>query len=517
MAVLRSLVPAVVALALAACGTEANEAVPQAATAQTAKLSEQDFKLINRLTWGASPADVRAFQQLGRQGWIDAQLRPQSDLRLPDFVQPLYNSYDDGTPMEAQVVALQAVLKRVAAARRDPSISASYQDYSGPIKALRMKAVQRSLLRDIYSPDQLREQMTWFWFNHFNVRMVGGITGAAGWDYVENAIRPRAFGPFCDLVNVTLRHPAMLVYLNNAQNTAQRGNENYARELMELHTLGVDTEYSQADVQTLARLLTGAGLDTDNWPPPPAPKGGDRQGLYVFDPGKHDFGKKVLLGVPIKARGPAEIEEATSMLCRHPATAQRISRRIAQFLVAEAPPEPLVALMAEAFSATDGNIEAVLRAMLAAPEFEQSLGQMFKDPNHYLLSALRMGYAEEQLVDPELLMRELYRSGQDRYAYTTPDGYSLEAAAWNASGQLELRFNHAAQIGSGRSRWFKTPLAVNEIVTAVRSPAPDFMALRTTYGLYPALAPETAAVLAETPGLAERNGLFLASPEFMRR
>lgn len=89
MAVLRSLVPAVVALALAACGTEANEAVPQAATAQTAKLSEQDFKLINRLTWGASPADVRAFQQLGRQGWIDAQLRPQSDLRLPDFVQPL--------------------------------------------------------------------------------------------------------------------------------------------------------------------------------------------------------------------------------------------------------------------------------------------------------------------------------------------------------------------------------------------------------------------------------------------
>lgn len=517
MVAVKSLVAAVVALALAACGSEANEAALPDATAQPAGLSEQDFALINRLTWGASPADVRAFQQLGRQGWIDAQLRADSDLRLPAFVQPLYDSYDDGTPMPAQVVALQAVLKRVAAARRDPSISASYQDYSGPIKALRMKAIQRSLLRDIYSPDQLREHMTWFWFNHFNVRMVGGITGAAGWDYVENAIRPRVFGRFCDLVDVTLRHPAMLVYLNNAQNTAQRGNENYARELMELHTLGADAGYSQADVQALARVLTGAGLDTDHWPPPPAPGGGDRQGLYVFDPSRHDFGKKVLLGVPIKARGPAEIDEATTMLCRHPATAQRISRRIAQFLVAEAPPEPLVARMAETFSATDGNIEAVLRTMLAAPEFAQSLGQMFKDPNHFFLSALRMGYADARLVDPELLMRELYRSGQDRYAYATPDGYPLEAAAWNASGQLEMRFDHAFELGSARARWFKMPLAVDEIVTAVRAPVPDFEALRRPYGLYPALAPETAAVLAETPRLAERNGLFLASPEFMRR
>lgn len=523
---LRLVMPAASGLLMVACDSEARGERPvgQAADAQAAEvapaLTPTEFAVLNRLTWGASPADVAAFKRLGRQGWIDDQLRDDDSLRMPDFARRMHDEMDgDGRPFEQQLVELQRVRMRISKSKRDPSINVAYTDYSEPIAKMRAATVNRSLLRDLYSQDQLREQMTWFWSNHFNVWMSGGTAGAAGGDYVEKVIRPRVFGHFCDLVGATLRHPAMLAYLDNARNTVRRGNENYARELMELHTLGVGAGYSQKDVQALARVLSGAGLDLDHWPVPPAPEGGERRGLYVFDPAQHDFGAKTLLGAPIRARGPGEIDEATQRLCRHPATARRVATRLAQFLVAEVPPEPLVTRMAETFTRTDGDIEQVLRTMLGSAEFEASLGGLFKDPSHFMLSALRMGFADRPVTNLDTLMRELSRLGHGRFYRTTPDGYPLEAAAWNASGQMATRFDHAAMIGVGWRRLFAAPVEGTSAAQASLPPnkAPDLQGVRRTYGFYASLSPETASVLAEARSPGEWNGYFLASPEFMRR
>src|SRR6202044_3845302 len=154
------------------------------------------------------------------------------------------------------------------------------------------------LLRAVYSPSQLQEQMIWFWLNHFSVYQHKADLRWLVADYSERAIRPHALGHFRDLVMATLEHPAMLQYLDNAQNAAGHINENYARELMELHTLGVDAGYSQHDVQELARVLTGVGIARPDAPGPQTRRQklliGD--GLFAFYPGRHDFGDKTLLG-----------------------------------------------------------------------------------------------------------------------------------------------------------------------------------------------------------------------------
>ncbi len=512
----------VLGLLLLACDSAASGAGPVGEGAQTVApvLTTGEFAVLNRLTWGASPADVAAFKRLGRQGWIDDQLRRDDNLRMPDFARRMYDDLSgDGRPIEQQLVELNRVRLMISKSKRDPSIKVAYDEFRDPIIKIRDATVGRSLLRDLYSQDQLREQMTWFWMNHFNIFISGGIAAAGGGDYVETVIRPRVFGRFCDMVGATLRHPSMLTYLNNARNTVRRGNENYARELMELHTMGVGSGYSQRDVQALARILSGAGLDLDTWPLPKAPKGGERRGVYVFDPAQHDFGSKTLLGAPIKARGPGEIDEATLRLCRHPATAQRVATRLAQFFVGEAPPEPLVTRMAQTFTRTDGDIEAVMRTMLGSPEFEASLGGLFKDPSHFMLSALRMSFSDRPMTNMGALRGELARLGHGRFYRPTPDGYPLEAAAWNASGQMTQRFDHAAMIGVGWRRLF-TPTLPGTITAQGDVPpnvAPDLQGLRKTYGFYAELSPETSSVLAEARNPGEWNGYFLASPEFMRR
>jgi uncharacterized protein (DUF1800 family) len=335
--------------------------------------------------------------------------------------------------------------------------------------------------------------MTWFWMNHFNVFIgKGELRGLVG-DYEESAIRPRALGRFRDLLGAVARHPAMLRYLDNARNAVKKVNENYARELMELHTLGVDGGYTQADVQELARVLTGyTVLYRKEARERRAAPGAVRDGLFAFMPARHDFGGKVLLGAPIRSRGAEELDEALDRLARHPATARFVSRKLALFFVSDDPPPALVERLAAEFRRSDGDIAALLRVLFASPEFAASLDGKLKDPLHYALSGLRLADEGREIRDPMPVLGWLARMGEPLYARQTPDGYPLAGREWASPGQMEARFEVAKAIGYG---------------------AP---ALRGNL-LEDRLGASTRAALAKAQGPQEWNFLFLASPEFMRR
>ena len=357
----------------------------------------------------------------------------------------------------AELGPAMAAMGRTANQIPDPELKkASQQAFQQAMNELGRQAIARSLLRDLYSPDQLREKMTWFWFNHFNVHMAKADIRATIADYEDHALRPHALGRFRDLLGATATHPAMLQYLDNAANAKGHLNENYAREIMELHTMGVGSGYTQEDVQELARILTGVGV---NFQPPDAehmPKVGIlaqpdyiRNGVFEFNPGRHDYSIKHFLGHTIEGRGFAEVNEALDILARHPATATYVSRKIATFFVSDAPPDALVRRMAEAFRSTDGDIAKVLLVMFKSPEFTASLQarDKYKDAMQFVLSALRLAYDGKVILNPAPIQGWLNRLGQGLYNHPTPDGYPLMAAAWNSSGQMTTRFEIARQSG----------------------------------------------------------------------
>lgn len=505
----RLLLPLFIGLLTWAC-SQSDAAAPVVA-ANT--LPAADIQLIDRLTWGVNATEISRFRRLGRQGWIDYQLRDDPGLNLPPEVKAQFDAMAIAARPTGEIVVEGEALRFAGTHGGDKAARrASYGQFATKMKTYQNETVERSILRDLYSADQLREQMTWFWFNHFNVRIANQPLSALVLDYEEATIRPRAFGKFCDLVNATLRHPAMLIYLNNANSRAGEINENYARELMELHTLGVGSGYTQDDVKALARVLTGATVDLKTWPVPPAPGRGVRNGVFLFNPARHDNGTKVLLGKRIDAKGYAEIDEATALLCRQPATARRISTKLARFLVADEPPAALVDKMTETFIATEGDISAVLRTMIAAPEFAASAATLFKDPNHYLLSAIRLGFDGRIITNPRAVASMLATMGQSRFGRLTPDGYPLDAAEWNASGQMATRFELAATLGRGGARLFvETPGVRPE------APPPPLKAILASTGIHTDLAPATRTALDGARSEGEWNTLFLSSPEFMRR
>jgi uncharacterized protein (DUF1800 family) len=379
-------------------------------------------------------------------------------------------------------LAEQAAAQRRMFRREDDAAKRkeAQQAYQQELTRLARETMTRSVLRAVYSPWQLREQMTWFWMNHFSVFAGKAEMRAYLADYEENAIRPLALGRFRELLGATAQHPAMLRYLDNAQNAVGRINENYARELMELHTLGVDGGYSQRDVESLARVLTGWSIDLD------AP------GLARFYPRRHDASTKELLGQPIRSKGAAELDEALDRLARHPSTARFVSRKLAVFFVADEPPAALVERMAATFSASDGDIAQVLRTMFASPEFRASLGTKFKDPLHYALSSLRLVLDDRPLPDAQPVLGALARLGQPLYARATPDGYPLTKADWASGGQLATRFEIARAIG------YRIPVRIWDEPVGP-------------------LGASTREALARAATAEEWNQLLLSSPEFMQR
>jgi uncharacterized protein (DUF1800 family) len=474
------------------------------------------FLLLDRLTFGATASAAARLKAMGANHWLEAELHPPPVDNLPAQVQQQINALDM-KPMSALAVDFAAKVKALKAINDSDLRVAASHAYQQELNDCAKQAASRAILRDLYSPSQLREVMTWFWFNHFNVHQYKADIRAMVGDY-EDTIRAHALGHFRDLLEATLRHPAMLRYLDNAQNAAGHINENYAREIMELHTLGVGSGYTQQDVEALAHILTGVGVDVAPNPPHVKPELQDqvvRDGLFVFNPARHDYSDQILLGHKIKGAGFSEVEEALDILARSPATARHISRELASYFVADDPPASLVDKMSKTFLRSNGDIAAVLRTMIDAPEFSASSTQKlqkFKDPVRYVMSAVRLAYEDKVILNTQPVQNWLNRLAEGLYNYQTPDGYPSVSSAWDGPGQIETRFEIARQIGWGSAGLFKP-----DMPGAADNPAfPQLENALYFDGLQQTLRPATRAVLDEAQSPQDWNVLFLSSPDFMR-
>ena len=489
-----------------------------AASAAAGELKATDFALMDRLTWGVTTSGAEHLRAVGTDRWLDEQLHPKESPALPPSVQSQIEAMPEVHRLPFDVANAFDQQSRAANQLADPEQKkAAQQAFQQAMNDRGKQAAARSILRALYAPDQLRERMVWFWFNHFNVHLYKANIRVMIGDYEDRAIRPFAMGRFRDLLSATLRHPAMLRYLDNADNAAGHLNENYAREIMELHTMGVGSGYTQADVEELARILTGFGIDLKNEDPKLKPELQSqlfREGAFEFNPARHDYGDKTFLGHPIKGRGLAEVDEAIDILVQHPATATHLSKQIATYFVSDNPPDTLVQKMAQTFKATDGDIAAVLSTMVHAPEFAASLrpGAKFKDPVHYVFSAIRLAYDDKVILNTQPIQGWLNRLGEGLFNHETPDGYAMTSASWNGPGQMTLRFEIARQIGSGSAGLLK-PDAANSVEK------PAFPLIQNSLyfnGLRQTLGPPTLAALEQAVSPQDWNTLFLSSPEFMR-
>ena len=498
------------AVLLAACA-----GAPPSPGGRPAGNAAQDALWLDRLSFGASSADLAQVRTQGRSAWLERQLQPTTAAALPDAAQSQIQALAiQKEPLPALVQRLEAQRKAADALTDDAAKAEAQKNYQQALTKLAREASARQLLNALYSPNQVQEQLTWFWFNHFNVHQYKANLRVMVGDY-EQGLRERALGRFRDLLGYTAHHPAMLRYLDNEQNGANRINENYARELLELHTLGVGGGYSQRDVQELARVLTGLGVNlTDNRPKlKPAQEAQYRRvGLMEFNPARHDFGEKALLGITVKGEGYGELDQVLDLLARHPSTARFVSRKLAQYFVADEPPPALVERMAERWQQSDGRIAEVLRAMVSSPEFEASLGRKFKDPTQYVVSAVRLAYPDKVVLNTGPMIGWLYRLGQAPYNRQTPDGYPLDENAWAGPGQMTTRFEIARAIGSGSAGLFK--------VDGEPKDRPAFPQLANPLyyeGIAPRLTAATQQALAQATSPQEWNTYLLASPDFMHR
>ena len=520
-------------------------------------LTREDLRWLNRVTFGADSATVARYQQLGRVRFLDEQLHAPSD---------------DPSELAAEIHALKISQQRaedlMRAARQQQQHIQEIKDPDEQARA-RMalneqrreatyEIAERQFMRDLYSPSQLREQMTWFWMNHFNVFAGKGAVALALPDYENRAVRPHALGRFRDLVLATLESPAMLVYLDNAQSAVGKINENYARELMELHTLGVSggpsgSRYTQQDVQELARVLTGVGLNQAELagrgravgPRPgaafrgrgPGAFGGFgrgavvprrpgpaqsasivRDGAFEFNPNRHDFGTKTVLNEKIEGRGFEEVEQAVTLLCRQPSTARFISTKLATYFVTDNPPRRLVDAMSTTFEHTDGDIAAVLKTMFTSPDFTAALNHSeadagkFKDPVQFVVSSLRLAYDGKHITNFRPVMNWLQQLAEPPYGRVTPDGYPVSESAWTSSGQMVKRFEIARIIGSGNARLFD-----GDDGRPTRAGFPMLTSKLFYDAIEPTLSARTRAALDQTTSQPEWNAVLLSSPDWMER
>lgn len=457
---------------------------------------EKALHVLNRLGFGPRPADLDRVMELGVIAYIDAQLRPE---RIPDpavveklrnlptlemTTAQLFDSFE--RPIrEARRESKREASKKDAEQKRDAAEAAEtdlqkYREMIPPEKRPRRIIEELSaarILRAVYSERQLNEVMTDFWMNHFNVYAAKGLDRVFITSFERDVIRPRIWGKFEDLLIATAKSPAMLFYLDNARSVADeahrpaapaqragpfgRGrlrdldpemvakvkadapkgiNENYARELMELHTLGVDGGYTQKDVTELARVLTGWSIDPQQ----------DGAG-FVFRARLHDVGSKRALGHSFPAGGGIEEgERMIHILAHHPSTAHHIAWELSQRLVADDPPKQLVDRVAKKFLAADGDLRETIRAIVTSPEFfePQYYRAKVKSPFEYVVSAIRAVNASTDGRMP--VAREIAQMGEPLYLCQPPTGYSDAASAWVNTGAIVARLNFALALAANK-------------------------------------------------------------------
>jgi len=493
---------------------------------------QQAQHVLNRLAFGARPGDVDRVLAIGINVWIDRQLHPERisdravDERLGQYATLSMSSPQIWQRYYAPVLEARKKAKREAGdGNEDPKelrreLMRDIPPEQRPQHVMEELAAQR-IVRAAESERQLNEVMVDFWMNHFNVFAGKGVDRFMLTSYERDTIRPRIWGRFEDLLLATAKSPAMLVYLDNArsvadaehrpamparrmqqrQNSRKGGlNENYAREIMELHTLGVDGGYTQKDVTDLARVFTGWSIER--------PEAG---GEFVFRRQLHDAGDKTVLGIRFaRGGGIEEGERMIHILAHHPATAHHIAYKLCQRLVADEPPQALVDRVAKRFLATDGDLRQTVKAVIDSPEFwdPKSYRAKVKSPFEYAISAVRALGAS--IDDPLPLARSLQQIGEPLYGAQPPTGYSDKADAWVNSGALMNRLNFALALAANRMPGIRSgPITTSSV---------DEIAQLLTGG---ALTAETRMTIKEkvkeTTPPAEIVGLVLGSPEFQRQ
>ena len=521
LAPLPSLLALTILCGLSACSSQSiqsqsqSQSLSTSAFFQQAQVNPHDFA--NRVTWGANKASEQQLRELGPDAYLLQQLRARQ-AQLPAQIQ---KQIDAMTISQKPFVEMMQALdqQREESAKMKGTDDTLRQAYQQELTRIAREAASRSLLRSIYSSNQLLEQMNWFWMNHFNISNRKDNLRAMLADFEENAIRPHALGNFRDLLKATVLHPAMLRYLDNEHNAVNKINENYARELLELHTMGVGSGYTQADVQELARVLTGLGIKVKADTPRPNQAqlaGYQRLGLTEFHPRRHDFGEKTILGTTIKAQGLVEIDQVLDLLMRQPATAKFLSQKLAQFFVADDPSDALVQSMAKQFLLTKGDIPSVLKTMFESSEFVASLGKKFKDPMHYVISSVRLAYEDKMIVNTGPFLNWINTLGQQANGHQTPDGYSMKEMAWSSPAQMTARFDVARLIARGAPNLFK---ADAEETTAQHREAARPALAQNVYvkGLSNQFSVTSREALSQSGSAQEWNAFFLSAPEMMRR
>jgi uncharacterized protein (DUF1800 family) len=501
--------------ACAGSGTRTDSAPPDIkhqTAAALPVLHKEDTLWIGRVGFGIDSSSVADYHRLGRERFLEHQF-DASDAAIPAPIAAQINALQvSHADPEKLLTDVNAQYKVINAMADGPDKEQARKTLNDQGNKLAYEAIRRELLRAVYSPAQLQEQMTWFWLNHFSVNQNKANLRWLVGDYAERAIRPHVFGHFKELVLATLQHPAMLQYLDNNQNAVGHINENYARELMELHTLGVGSGYTQSDVQQLARVLTGVGVNAG-----PAPKLKPewqrlyrRSGAFEFNPARHDFGAKVLLGTTIQGAGFDEVEESVTLIVKQPACARFISKQLAIYFVADNPPPQLVERMAQTFMKTDGDIAAVLRTMFLAREFNAALGGKFKDPMRFVVSSVRFAYDGRPISNSRPMLNWLNSLGEAPFGRQTPDGYPLTELSWASSGQMSRRFEIARAIGSGSAGLFDA----EDGSAAANGGFPQLSNRLYFEAVEPFLTAHTREALGRAVSQQEWNTFLLSSPDF---
>jgi uncharacterized protein (DUF1800 family) len=489
----------------------------QATARDATSLSTDDIAWLRRDGFGLDTTSVTQYRSLGRGHLLDAQLADHMDGQMPSEITTLIGSLNGiNTPPAQLLASLQAEQQRIKALPDGPDKDAANKALQSTGNQMGQAAQQVELLQAVYGPNQLKEQLAWFWLNHFSVYASKGRIRWVLADYVQTTIRPHALGKFRDLLMATLESPAMLEFLDNAQNAKGHVNENYARELMELHTLGVNSGYTQQDVQQLALILTGVGIaPVDGKPQNFNPKFAPlvvRNGLFQFNPQRHDFSDKVFLGQTIKGSGFDEVQQAVDIIVHQPACAQFISRQLAEYFVADDPSPALVARMARTFRRSDGDIGKVLRTMFESRDLLTDAGHKFNDPMRFVVSSTRLAYDGKPIANALPLVSWLNQLDQPLFGRITPDGWPLDGASWSSSGQMAKRFEIANAIGTGNNQLF-TPAG-----STLRGAGFPMLTTRLYYDLIePHLSLATRDALSKATTQQEWNTFLLSSPDLNYR
>ncbi len=516
-------------------------ATSPAATAAFPNDEKTIAHVLNRIGFGPRPGDIQRVEAMGLERYIDEQLHPERvpdagmTARLAGFETTGLTTNQISDRFEKPQLEMRRKLQAQGLNPADPNTKRPPEAMAIQQKAnaVLVELGEQKMLRAVYSERQLSEVLADFWFNHFNVDSRKGRDRYMLTEYERDTIRPRVLGSFRDLLGATAKSPAMLFYLDNWQSVDPNGphpdpailrrvgrgpfrpflvqppaaqaknpkrglNENYGRELMELHTLGVDGGYTQKDVTEVARAFTG-------WTILNPQQGGE----FRFEPRIHDEGEKLVLGHRISGGGGMrDGEQVLDILAAHPSTAHFISFELARRFVSDTPPEALVDRAAKRFRDTNGDLREVMRTILTSPEFlgPDAYRAKVKSPFEFVVSAMRATGAE--VSNAMSLVREMQQLGMPLYQCQPPTGYKDTADAWTNTGALVNRMNFALQLSSGKT---------SGIVVDSRQSLVDSRDAVVNAMLGNDVSDTTKSTIARATTTPQMMALALGSPDFQKR